>query len=264
MPEYGWLQTARNWTRFGDRWGTRGGNPISGLLNAVVPVSVIERFRDEDEGGVRGITVVSPGFGTTLPVGVGDVEFPACCFAHLTSAWNIHSVNIAFDRATPLGGASGNQTNYQEIVGMYSPFAPYNPCANNTGGAVFRPGLIARTPFTFGGVFGLGGTNPALPIQPEGFVLCDSDTRMNGDISRWRGDVVGGIYITSTVGSEVRQVSDDFKLQNQIRFDPPVRVPIDHVIAFQRQNFPTGATLTLGQPFDLVVSLLYTEEPLRR
>lgn len=259
MPVFGISDTARNYTRLGDKWGTIGGNAIRGLLNFCIPVSVIERFRDENEGGVYGLTAITPGFGTVLPPNPQTAEFPACCFTNLTTAFRIHRMNIVFNRGAPVFGAGGPGSNYQELINVYSPFGDYNPCANNVLG-LFRPGLIARNPFVFGGTVGVSGTNPLLPVQPEGWIAIDTDVRFNGNISRWRGDVQGGNYIT---GGVLRYSQDDLKAQNTMHFDPPIRVPPDGVIAVQRQNFPNAAT-DLFQPFDLAVSILYTEEPDRR
>ena len=262
MPHIGFLDTARNFLGLANKWGTTGGNPLRGLFSAVIPVTVVERFRDTDEGGPFGLTGFTAGFGTSL-FPVRDAEFPAVCFTSPTTDWELHRVNISFDRAAP-SIPGGLQLNYQEFVEMYTPFAPYNPCQNNTTG-LFRPGLIGRVPFVFGGVFATAGTNLFLPSQPEGFILCDSDSRSNNSITRWRGDVVGGNYVLS--GGDVRVISDDFKLQNTTHFDdPPIRVPRGFILAFQRKNFPaySSGIHALQNPFDLSVSILYTESPDRR
>lgn len=261
MPHIDFIATARNFIRLANKWGTTGGNPIRGLFSAVVPVTVVERFRDTDEGGPFGLTGFTPGFGLNL-FPVRDAEFPAVCFTSPTTDWELHRVNISFDRGAP--AVTGSQVNYQEFVEMYTPFAPYDPCANNTLG-LFRPGLIGRVPFVFGGVFATAGTNLFLPAQPEGLILCDSDTRFNNTITRWRGDVVGGVYQAG--GGTFRRVNDDFKLQNTIRFDdPPIRVPRGFILAFQRKNFPSfsSGVHSMLLPFDLSVSILYTESPDRR
>jgi len=258
---FGINDTARDWTTLANRWGTHGGNAIRGILNFALPVTVLERFRDENEGGVFGLTAFTGGFGLT--VGPGQTaEHPAVCITNPTQTTEILSVNISFNRFKPtiLNGSF----NYTERIHMYTPFAPYNACVNNTLGA-FVPGLIARSPFGFGQTFALSGTNPALPAQPEGFFLCVSGTRANEFVGRREGDVQIKKYLTASTPSGENISGDDFKLQNtwSVPFDPPIRVPPNNVLVFQRLWEVTAAQTLVESP-NLDVSILFTNAPNRR
>lgn len=145
---------------------------------------------------------------------------------------------------------------YRDTVVMETPFQPFNPCVNNPLGP-FLPGLILKRPFVFGPVFGVSGTNPNVPTQPAGFTVTDNTVRMSPIVNTLgvRGDLGGYEYLTTLA---TRFASSDFKMVNQMHFDdPPLRVPANGSISFQRL-FDNVTFSDIVSPFDLSVSILYT------
>lgn len=190
--------------------------------------------------------------------GGANVEVPGVCFASVTDDWEIHRINISFRRlSSAAGGATGSP--YRDTIFLETPFAPYNPCLNNVTGP-FRPGLVLKRPFVFGSVFGAAGTNPAAPTQPEGFKLMDMQVRPTATLPSWRGDHIATRF--QLPGGFVRDMADDAKLWNVLRFDdPPLRVPANGTISIQRLP---QLSFDLVNPIDLDVSIVYNIVPDRR
>jgi len=244
-----WNPTARNFIELADRWGTPSGRNINSLLSGVIPVTVVERFRDDLQGSLYGITAETD----------GDFnEFSACLFTSLTRAWEIHSVNVSWPRVS---GVAPVQQTYLEGLHVFNPISPYNPVINNTAG-FFRPGLINNREFNFGTVLGISGTNGFPPIF-LGATLCDNMVRVTPNFANetFRGDAQEYTYESATglqkqmtgAALGIKLKGDDRKCQNVIKFDPPLRIQPNGTICFQLKH------VVAGERFFLQVSIIYTE-----
>lgn len=244
-----WNPTARNFLGLADRWGTPRGTNVSSILSGVLPVTIVERFRDNLEGSL---------FGTTAETLGNDNEFSAVIFTSVSRSWEIHSANISWDivaepEVLPV-------KNYLEGLHVFNPINPYNPVVNSPAG-FFVPGLINNREFTFGGVIGISGTNP-LPPAILGATLMDGLARATQDIlSSLRGDAPLYMYESvdglakqnplEVVGLKFRGL--DRRCQNVIKFDPPLRIQRNGTICFQLKH------TVIDTPFFLQVSIIYTE-----
>lgn len=266
MPvRYGIGAVARNFVKLGNRWGaTRGGNVILGLFNTAVPVTVIERWRDEHEGGVFGLTAFAAGIGTSIHTAAYTAQFPSVVFGSAESEWELLSARLAMHTIRGDTVLGYGDVTYDERIFLYSPFGGYNPVLNGLVGP-FAPGLIAKEPFGFGSVFGFSGSNLFLPLQPEGLCLTDNSVRGISTVSGAdRGDALLRSYIS---GANVKNAGHDLKLQGDaIRFsDPPLRIPRNHTLTFQRSSLPEDTTpFIIRRPPDLQVSITYRTLPDRR
>lgn len=146
-PGSGWAQNVRNFQDLFTRWGGAGDN-IRGLLNLAIPTVVVDRFRDDSEGSIYGITAFTNG---------ANSEFSSVAFGSAENDWEIHAVTCVI-RLVP---APPNFRDYGWH--MFTPIAPYNPVLNLNPVGFFQPGLINNRAFTFGTVNAIGGTNPAFP-----------------------------------------------------------------------------------------------------
>lgn len=125
------------------RWGDPR-SQIRAMHDEIVPVVVADRFRDDTEGSIFGLSAFTNG---------ANNEHSACAFGSAVNDWELRG--IAWQWFT-----RGSAANYSFHV--FNPIDPYNPVVNNTVG-IFVPALITNRAFTFGTVGGITGTNPALP-----------------------------------------------------------------------------------------------------
>jgi len=138
--------TKRTLDLFG-RWGDPR-TQLKSMWDGVIPVVVVDRFRDDDEGSVFGINAFCSG---------NPNEFPSVSFGSAVNDWEILQIpQVSIDYAG-LGGS--------KVFGMhmFTPIDPYNPALNIAPAGFFRSGMINNRAFTFGTVSALGGTNPVLP-----------------------------------------------------------------------------------------------------
>lgn len=263
MSAFGVNSASRGFLRLADRWGlTRGSNPIRGFTNWAQPVTQIERWRDDQEGSLYGLTAFTPGFGVQIGPILYDAEYPSVCIGNLEQDVYIHRMNISFNR---LRGVGATSFNYNERFEIFTPLNPYSPCANNTVGPFF-PGLITRDVLNVGGTFAIAGTNPLNLVdagQHHGFTVNIGATRYNGDTTRFIGDVVGGEYVS---GGAQKAIADLFAMQNTLVWDdPPLKIPSPFALAVQRTILPDRPIAeVMFQPATLRVSIMYTEIPDRR
>jgi len=245
-----WNSTSRNFLELANRWGTPRGANITALLSGVLPVTVVERFRDNLEGSLFGVTAETAG---------NPGEFSAVIFTSLTRDWQVHSVNVSWPI---LSGQATLASNYIEGLHVFNPIQPYNPVLNSPVG-FFVPGLINNAEFTFGTVVGIAGTNPAPPVL-IGMTLCDQLVRttsnftnqtLRGDAGFYTYESVTGLQKQLTGSAEgIKLRGNDRRCQNSIHFiDPPLRVRQNGTICFQLKH------AIAAEPFFMQVSMTYTE-----
>ena len=151
------LTSTKRLEDFLGRWGARSLN-IAKLWSTVVPVAVVDRFRDDSEGSIRAVPFEHTGVpleftGAALFVDSSDPFAPDL---------EIHGLWVGID-----GRASATESSSLSFSmwNLFTPIAPYNPVLNNTVGP-FANGLMLDKDFTFGRALCLTGTNPvAAPFQ---------------------------------------------------------------------------------------------------
>lgn len=118
------------------------------MMDGVIPVVVVDRFRDDDEGSVFGMSA----FATGGPAG----ELPSVSFGSAVNDWELIQVvcsQVRFSTAVP------------RLIQMhlFTPIAPYNPAATPAPVGFFGPGLLPNRNFTFGTLQAIGGYNAVAP-----------------------------------------------------------------------------------------------------
>lgn len=183
--------TKRTLDLFG-RWGDSR-TMLRGLLDHAVPVIVVDRFRDDDEGSVYGIGARGGGALNT---------FPSVSFGSGVNDWELLRVTSLSYSATLTPNTVG--------IHMFTPINPYNPALTVSPAGVRLPALINNRAFTFGTVGAVGGHNPSLPALTGPFVMpfvlgsfpldfaqpftLDPPIRVYRDTTltfQWNADVVG-------------------------------------------------------------------------
>jgi len=244
--------SGRNTEGLGNAWGTRGGSLLRGIFNAVIPVTIVERWFGELDGSLFGLTA-----GTTATAGFR----PAVEFFSASRDWELHSINVSYPLQSATSGGAA-PTDYRIITSLFTAFAGFNPIEFNPT-ILFGPQLITNETFNQGTVRGQGGVNPINSPLGFGYVLADTTTRVG--IRGTFGvspipanqDSWARTYIDS--GMVDQQIGQDKKLMNTISFPRPLRMRRNRRITVQLQ----GADLTFSYVpgFTLQVSITYTELP---
>jgi len=139
--------TKRTLDLFG-RWGDPRTN-LRSMLSGIIPVAVVDDFRDDDRGSIFGINAFSGGTAN---------EFPAGSFGSPVDDWELLAITACWVDWNGLVQA-GKILEFH----LFTPINPYNPVATLNPAGFFPTGLLTNRAFTFGTVRGLGGTNPAVP-----------------------------------------------------------------------------------------------------
>lgn len=139
--------TKRTLDLFG-RWGDSR-RMLRGMLDHVVPVVVVDRFRDDDEGSIYGIHIRGSNAGTT--------GIPSCSWGSAINDWECLALTALSYSATAVPTTIG--------MHIFSPIFPYNPAATISPAGFRVPGLINNRAFTLGTVQGVGGFNASFPAN---------------------------------------------------------------------------------------------------
>lgn len=129
------------------RWGDSRTN-LRSMMDGIIPVVVVDRFRDDDEGSVFGLSA----FASAGPAG----ELPSVSFGSAVNDWELIQIVTTQIRFS---------TNTARLIQthLFTPVAPYNPALTPSPVGFFGPGLIPNRNFTFGTVVAIGGYNPVPP-----------------------------------------------------------------------------------------------------
>jgi len=122
------------------------------MMDSVLPVVVVDRFRDDDEGSIFGINAFCSGTAN---------EFPSCSFGSGENDWELLAITALWVDWNLLISSSKTLEFH-----LFTPINPYNPVQTPAPAGFFQTGLLTNRAFTFGTVIGLGGTNPAPPTIP--------------------------------------------------------------------------------------------------
>jgi hypothetical protein len=196
--------TKRSLDLFG-RWGDPRTN-LKSMLDTVLPVVVVDRFRGDDEGSIFGIRAV------TGPI---VNEYPSVNFGSAVNDWELLGVSAVGVFYT---GAVGSK--FFDIH-LFTPIAPYNPAVNLDPVGFFRSGLLNNRAFTFGTVSAIAGSNPGLPLI--------------------RGPSIQGPWST-TISTWVSFFEGFGNLSNQTT---PMRIYADTTLSFQYAGSLTGLPIYL-------------------
>jgi hypothetical protein len=174
-------RSLRNW--FG-RWGTAGGD-IRGLWNGIIPVALVDRFRDDTEGSL---------YGMTMTANVAANQHASFAMGSVVDDWELHQLQVGWFFPGALSTTVWNHM-------VYTPLSGFNPVPTPAPVGQFVPGLVTNFAFTFGSVFGVAGHNPSLPT-PFGFFP----------------------FTTKSASSLAPVGSTNFQAGPAHRFDPPIRI----------------------------------------
>lgn len=236
----------RDTAGLGNAWGSRGGSLLRRIFNAVIPVTVVERWYGELDGSLSGLTA-----GTAGALGFR----PAVEFFSPTRDWELHSVQVAYPVMEDVGGTGGPEW-YRIVCHMFTAFAGYDPIQFNPT-ILFGPQLITNTTFNQGTVRGQGGVNPANYPLGIGWPISEASHRV-GMFGTNQIDITGDALSQVWQGvTDFFPIGYDKKLVNCVHFRRPLRIKRNRRLSFQLiGETDTFAYFPLHK---LVVAILYNE-----
>lgn len=211
-PGIGTLPAQRSSRRFFQLWRTSGS--LRSIWNTIVPVSVVQRYRSEDEGSHRALTVESWGTANEFSaVYVGtDITSGGENYIIEIDALNSHRLCPAAVSPFPVD------------LHLFTPLNPYNPVSTLSPFGIYTPGLFLDPSFTEGTFIGFGGSNPSLPSY-VGLTLEKFDSVMSA--ARW--------YANHT--------------ETLLTFDPPLRIYPGSGICLQMRSKVVTQPIYLNATF---------------
>ena len=165
LPGLRYLSPTRTFRNFFGRFGITGGS-IRGIWNGIVPVAVVDRYRDDTEGSL---------FGTTMTANVAANQHAAFAMGSVADDWEL----LAFSWGWFFPGAL-TFPHYMNMM-IYTPTASFTPVTTPAPVGTFAPGLNTDFAFTFSGVVGVAGHNPGLPT-PFGWIPMVTRTKTSGAV----------------------------------------------------------------------------------
>lgn len=155
IPGIDYLSPVRGFRNFFGRYGTVRGS-MRGVFNAVLPVAVVDRYRDDSEGSLFGMTMFC-----TAP----QPTYPAFAVGSVTDDWELLAAN--FSVYLPAMNTRFFTFN------VYTPDSTYIPVETPNPAGLWLPGLNTDWSFTLGSLTGVGGYNSTFPVRAgfdcEGF-----------------------------------------------------------------------------------------------
>jgi len=231
-------------------WGGLGGGSfIRRIFNAVVPVTIVERWYGELDGSLFGLTTGTAGFVGFRP----SVEF----FSD-SRDWEMHSINVSWPVMANVGATAG-ALRYRIVCHMFSASGGYNPIQFNQVGP-FGPQLVTNANFDQGTVRSLAGVSPTNSPFGQGYTMADFTMRvgMRGTLTEDQvSDAFSDEYIDGAMVD--REIGFDKKMQNTIFFQRPLRVKRGRRITVQL--FGSDDTFFYNPAHSLFASIVYTELP---
>lgn len=242
----------RDTSGLGNAWGTRGGSFIRSILNACIPVSIIERWYGELDGSLFGGTA-----GT-----LGGIGFrPAVEYWSDTRDWELHSLQVIYPQMLNTGGTGGPFL-YRVNATLYTAHSGFNPVEFNPT-AIFGPQLVTNTNFDQGTVRSQAGLSPINNPFGQGWVMSSVRLRVGLTGANVEDDISDAPQLDwqTAAGPPITYSAYgvDKKLQNSIWFHRPLRIRRGRRITIQLQML--DATSFYNPPHSLVVSALYSELP---
>ncbi len=238
----------RDTAGIGNAWGTAGGSFIRRIFNAVIPVTVVERWFGELDGSLFGLTG-----GTGGALGFR----PSVELVSEFRDWECHALNIWYPIMATVGATAG-PTDYEIAVSVFTAIQGYDPIEFATVGP-FGPQLVTNANFDQGTVRGFAGVNPVNNPNGFGWLVAENVTRVGvfgSAIADQVSDSWGREY--AAVGGD-RSLALDKKLANSIKFPRPLRMKRGRRLTVQLQG--DDDTFSYTPLHSLIVSCLYSELP---
>lgn len=239
----------RNTIPLGNSWGTTRFS-LRWLFNAVIPVSIVERWYGDLDGSLFGLTT-----GTGGTIG----ERPAVEFVSFERDWQLHALNFTYP-VMETTGATGGSTWYRITANLFTPAGGFDAVQNNTVGP-FGPQLVTVPGGDQGTVRGFGGTNPVNHPQGEGWIVANDSLRVDlfgTTVANQISDAAGRGYLGG--GSPlIRPFHWDKKSMNQITFPRPIRILRGRQLVLQLEMADDTASYVPNH--SLLCSIMYSELP---
>jgi len=224
-----WKFQVKDLSRLFRRWGSHATN-IRGVFNGILPVQIVDRWRDDDEGSLFAMTIWADGSG------LGAGWHPAVVIGAIDDMTEIEILGWQAWyrwRSTFTPGLS-----IPHKMHLFTPIVPYSPIEVASPSGFYTPGLITDYGFSFGQCRGIAGGASALDTAPSyhGYQVFQTQQTSPG-ISRWysAADQAGSLSL-----------------------DRPIRMPPETSFAWQFENYPASS-----RKVDLQVSVLYRERRYR-
>jgi len=193
------VRTMRN---FYGRFGTVGNASIRGVYNGLLPVAVVDRFRDDTEGSLFSLTATAQAIaGSHAAFTMGSV----------TDDWELHALSWGIFFAS----APGSTTRLNLMV--YTPDFTFIPVVTPAPAGFFVPGLNPDFAFTLGSLTAIAGHNPTLP----------------GRFGRFPFSTLTMSSLASPPNTNTQNA--------EVRFDPPIRIYRDVSLGMTIIERPTVA-----------------------
>lgn len=213
MPIAGldYIPPVRSFRNFFGRYGTTAGS-IRGVFNGVIPVAVIDRYRDDTEGSVFALSATAQAIANTNA---------AFAVGSATDDWELLWANwgLFFPGLEP----AANEFNLM----VYTPDFTFNPVTTPAPAGFFVPGMNTDFAFTLGSVSMVAGHRVGLP------------TRF-------------GLFPFMSFGwtpASTQPNSLEIRQRPMTTFDPPIRVYRDVTLGFLMLEAATRAmdvTVSIG------------------
>jgi len=239
----------RDSTGLGNAWGTRGGSFIQRIFNAVIPVTIVERWYGDTDGSLFGLSA-----GTLGTFGLR----PAVIFISTFVDWELHSINVWFPQMQGVA-ATGGPLEYRIATNLFTEASGFNAILINPVGP-FGPQLVTNDNFNQGSVRGFGGVNPLNNPNGFGYILNELVTRV-GAFGSGTVDQISDSWGRAYTNTAMVQapIAVDKKMCNAITFRRPLRIKRGRRLAIQLTG--EDATFQYNPIFSLNVSITYTELP---
>jgi hypothetical protein len=225
MPVSGldWKFQVKDLSRLFRRWGSHSTN-IRGVFNGILPVQIVDRWRDDEEGSIYGIYAETEGTVATI----GD--HPAIVMGSLDERVEVELLGFQ----VWYRWISTPPVLLNPIIHLFTPnTAVYNPVEYLSPVGVWKPGLVLNYGFDQPSAFMLTGYSNLMPTYPSwaGYML-SRNTRLN------------------QVGSYVYPGADQAGSWDMVR---PIRIPPMGALAWQMEN------PVVSDRLELWVSALFRE-----
>jgi hypothetical protein len=231
----------------GAEWGIQRGTLLERIFNAVIPVSIVSRYRGEKEGSLFGLTASHPG-----NLGLR----PAVEFFSLETDWLLHAVNVSFPVMHDVGSTGGDPYYW---IGVHL-FTPQVNVIHYDVIGPWRPQLVTNTVGSQGSVVAESGCSTVNNPNGPGLMLFSGVLR----VDLWAanlGQDIDSVFtgFRDSADTQWLQFGFDKKLMPMIRFDPPFRIRRHRVIDVQIVG--EDATFFYRPNHAISVGILYSELP---
>jgi len=231
----------RGFQRFFRQWGIKGN--LRAVANWVQPVSVVDRYRGDEEGSLMAIT----GFSLGLPA--VEREYASVIFGSTVEQCDVLLHGVAVWLSFGTNGAD-NAIFFGAETYMFTPTLGYDPVANLGPFGFFDTDLITAPSFTRGTVIMIGGHNPVPFAGNHSYTFSRGFNRPQ--MNR------GHAFPPNVTSTSAATLNDRAQGGAWHRFDPPIRIVEGITTAIQWDH----RGITPGAIANLECSILYSERRL--